>query len=172
MRPTPVSGFMPVATTVTKLRELLSRHKRRPLEGADLALFEQLRDEFARVFVAAQRLTLLEGQTPRRSLRVTCTQKVALTMSGVVHRTATLDLSPGGLSVLLGSMPAVGAPCELQIDTLPEPIHVRARTASVARHGAFGSTFRVSVAFDSMSTSDAGRIEVLVLEHALANLKL
>jgi curved DNA-binding protein CbpA len=160
----------PIENGVAKLRELHERHKRRPLEGAERVLYERLRDEVSRILLAAQRLGMREGETARGALRVTCALKLTLAMGGVAHQTVALDVSAGGLAAVIELEPPIDTRCELTIEVEPAPIRAPARVVGTTPHG--HDTFRVSVAFDGLDPAETARLEMLVLDLALAKLQV
>lgn len=169
-RPPAVRSSGPIENGIAKLRELHERHKRRPLEGAERLLYDRVRDEVTRIIVASQRLSLRDGETPRRALRVVCALKVTLSLASAVHRTVALDLSVGGLAAVIDVEPEPDTRCDFAIDVEPVPIRGRARVVGATPHGR--DTFRVSIAFERLDATTSAQLDALVLDLALGKLQL
>ena len=75
----------------------------RPQTGAS---YLRAREELARALLAAQRLNLQPGQTPRQALRVARALQVELESPVRKDRLTTFDLSLGGFSALVSKAPA------------------------------------------------------------------
>jgi hypothetical protein len=110
------------------------------------------------------------GQTPRQVVRVPAAIQHELTTAGRVDNTITLDVSPLGLAALIGHDVALGTACDFLLRMRPDPIRGRGRIVACTRYGSGSSSFRVSVAFDTLTGPDVGRLEDLVLETALGSL--
>jgi curved DNA-binding protein CbpA len=160
----------PIGGAIANLRTLHAKHKRQNLHGAERALYDSMREDFAHTFVAAQRLSLQVGQTYRQALRVACTLKVEVSCAGRVHRTVTLDLSSGGLGALVGESFLTNTPCDFILVLEPEPIRGQGRVVACVRHGA-SAMFRLSLSFDALPEPSRERLETIVLDHALGALK-
>jgi hypothetical protein len=161
---------MSFEATIVRLRELNEKRKHNQLTADERTAYEALRDDFARAFVRANRITLRPGQTSRQVLRVACAIQLELSLAARVHKTITLDISTQGLAALIGESVAVGAPCDFVLRTKPDPIRGLGRVVGCARYGSGSSSFRVSLAIDVLSQAQAERLELIVLDTALAAL--
>jgi len=155
---------------INRLHELHQKRKRSSLDADERARYDALRDDFARAYVKANRISMRPGQTPRQVVRVAAAIQVEISSAGRVDKTITLDLSPLGLAALVGGPLEVGVTCEFLLRMRPEPIRGRGRVVACTRYGSGSSSFRVSIAFDTLTGPDVGRLEDLVLETALASL--
>lgn len=161
---------MSFEATIVRLRDLNERRKQNTLTADERAIYESLRDDFARAFVRANRITLRPGQTSRQVLRVACAIQLELSIANRVHKTITLDVSTQGLATLIGEPAETGTPCDFILKTRPEPIRGLGRVVGCARYGSGGSSYRVSLVIDLLSQAQAERLELLVLDTALAAL--
>jgi hypothetical protein len=93
---------MSFEATIVRLRDLNEKRKQNTLTTDERAVYESLRDDFARAFVRANRITLRPGQTSRQVLRVACAIQLELSIANRVHKTITLDVSTQGLATLIG----------------------------------------------------------------------
>jgi hypothetical protein len=161
---------MSFEATIVRLRDLNEKRKQNTLTADERAVYESLRDDFARAFVRANRITLRPGQTSRQVLRVACAIQLELSIANRVHKTITLDVSTQGLATLIGESAETGAPCDFILRTRPDPIRGLGRVVGCARYGSGGSSYRVSLAIDLLSQAQSQRLELLVLDTALAAL--
>lgn len=152
---------------INRLHELHQKRKHNALDASESARYEALREDFARAYVKANRISMRPGQTPRQVVRVPSAIQVELTFGPRIDKTITLDLSPLGLAALVGADIAIGTPCAFLLRVRPDPLRGRGRIVSCSRYGSGSSSFRVSVAFDTLTGPDVGRLEDLVLETAL-----
>lgn len=149
-------------------REQHERARRGQLGPRDLAAYRARRDELARALVAAQRLTMKPGETPRRALRVARALKLELQLEAAVERTVTLDVSTGGFSCMLQRSPALGAEVAVSL-RLPaaEPVVTRARMSDAKPAG---TGVRVAFSFPALTEAERERIETFVFDTILAQL--
>src|SRR5512143_2935873 len=91
-----------------EFRRAHERARSGQLGEAELEVYRAGRDELARALLAAQRLTLRPGETPRRALRVARALQVDLDLVTSRERAVTIDLSTGGFSCLLAKGPPLG----------------------------------------------------------------
>jgi hypothetical protein len=161
---------MSFEATIVRLRDLNEKRKQNSLTTDERAIYESLRDDFARAFVRANRITLRPGQTSRQVLRVACAIQLELSIANRVHKTITLDISTQGLATLIGESVETGAPCDFILRTRPDPIRGLGKVVGCARYGSGGSSYRVSLAIDLLGQAQAERLELLVLDNALAAL--
>ncbi len=161
---------MSFEATIVRLRDLNEKRKQNSLTVDERAVYESLRDDFARAFVRANRITLRPGQTSRQVLRVACAIQLELSIANRVHKTITLDVSTQGLATLIGECVETGTPCDFILRTRPEPIRGLGKVVGCARYGSVNSSYRVSLVVDLLSQAQAERLEHLVLDTALAAL--
>jgi c-di-GMP-binding flagellar brake protein YcgR len=143
--------------------------RRGPLQGREAEAYRAARDELARALLAAQRLTLHPGETPRRALRVARALQVDLDLLTARERAVSIDLSTGGFSCLLGKALPIGDEAGYSL-RLPaaEPLVGRARVQDVK---VFPGNVRVSFSFVGMSEADRERIEMFVFDTVLSHLQ-
>ena len=149
-------------------RQLHEKARRGQLSEGEQLAYRAGRDELARALLAAQRLTLRPGETPRRALRVARALQVDLDLVTSRERAVTIDLSTGGFSCLLAKAPPLGDECGFSL-RLPatEPLAGRARVTDA--RAAVGSV-RMSFQFVGLSEADKERLELLVFDTVLEQL--
>ncbi len=159
---------MDMAQWLTTFRALHEKAKRGAIEGAEERDYKAGREELARALVAAQRLTLQPGQSPRHALRVARALQVDLESPVRKDKLTTFDLSLGGFSALLARAPMAD---EVLTATLRlsgvEPV---VTTVTVAGMKAQPGNVRVSFAFARLEEAVAERLEVAVFDAVLAQL--
>jgi hypothetical protein len=157
-----------LAQWLLEFRQLHERARRAQLSERELQLYRSGRDELARALLAAQRLTLRPGETPRRALRVARALQVDLDLVTSRERAVTVDLSTGGFSCLLAKAPPVGDEVGFSL-RLPasDPLAGRARVTDAK---ALPGNVRVSFQFVSPSDADRERLELFVFDTVLAQL--
>lgn len=150
-------------------RQMHEKARRGPLPGREAEAYRAARDELARALLAAQRLTLRPGETPRRALRVARALQVDLDLVISSERAVSIDISTGGFSCLLGKAPPVGDEVGYSL-RLPaaEPLAGRARVQDVK---ALPGNVRVSFSFVGLSEADRERIEMFVFDTVLSHLQ-
>src|SRR5512138_185279 len=151
-----------------EFRQLHEKARRGQLSEREGAAYRSGRDELARALLAAQRLTLRPGETPRRALRVGRALQLDLDLGTARDRAVTIDLSTGGFSCLLAKAPPVGDEVGFSL-RLPasEPLAGRARVTDVK---VLPGNVRVSFQFASPSDADKERLELFVFDTVLAQL--
>jgi len=157
-----------LADWISAFRELHERARRGALTPSELAAYRSGRDELARALLAAQRLTLKSGETPRQALRVSRALQVELDLPTARQRAVTIDLSTGGFSTLLDKAPPVGDDMGVSL-RLPaaDPVVCRARVTDVRPQGGH---VRVAARFEAMPLPDRERLELFVFDTVLAQL--
>jgi PilZ domain-containing protein len=150
-------------------RQLHEKARRAPLGGEELETYRAGRDELARALLAAQRLSLRPGETPRRALRVARALQVDLDLVTSRERAVTIDLSTGGFSCLLAKAPPVGDEIGFSL-RLPasDPLAGRARVQDVK---VLPGNVRVSFSFVNQGEDEKERIEMFVFDTVLAQLQ-
>jgi len=149
-------------------RALHERARAGQLSAEEQTAYQAGREELARALVAAQRLTLKPGQTPRRALRVARAVQVDLAAKATHVRATTSDLSLEGFSALLAKAPPVGeeVQCTLRLPgaeplvAAVKPVDVKVQEGNV----------RVSFAFGSLTAPQQERLEMLLFDTVLAQM--
>jgi hypothetical protein len=159
---------MSLAQWLAAFRELHEKARRGALDERDLAAYKAGRDELARALLAAQRLTLKPGETPRQALRVARALQVDLDLLTSRERAITVDLSNGGFSCLLAKAPPLG-------DEVGFSLRIPAAAALVGRARAAdvrpqGGNVRAAFQFLSLATDEKERVEMFVFDTVLAQL--
>ncbi len=151
-----------------EFRQLHEKARRGQLSEQELQVYLDGRDELARALLAAQRLTLRPGETPRGALRVARALQVDIDLAISRERAVTIDLSTGGFSCLLAKGPPVGDEVGFSL-RLPasDPLTGRARVTDVK---VLPGNVRVSFRFASPSDADRERLEQFVFDTVLAQL--
>jgi hypothetical protein len=150
-------------------RQMHEKARRAQLQDRELAAYRAGRDELARALLAAQRLALRPGETPRRALRVARALQVDLDLVTSRERAVTIDLSTGGFSCLLAKAPPVGEEVGFSL-RLPaaEALAGRARVQDVK---VLPGNVRVSFAFLGQGEAERERVELFVFDTVLAQLQ-
>ncbi len=97
---------MSLADWLAKFRDLHERAAADKLSAPEWVAYREGREELARALLAAQRLSLKPGETPRQALRVARALQVNLEWSKGQVRALTMDISVGGFAALLAKAPA------------------------------------------------------------------
>jgi hypothetical protein len=140
------------------------------LSGDGLADYRAGRDELARALLGAQVAALKAGETPRQALRVARALQADLEWSVDKVRAVTQDLSAGGFSALLAKAPPTDEDVKVQL-RLPgaEMLGGRARVVgSIIQPAAV----RVAFAFTGMAPAERDRLEFLVFDTVLQQIRV
>jgi curved DNA-binding protein CbpA len=170
--PSSSGGVASMGQTLAQLRGLHEKRKQDALTASDRELYDYLRDDFAKTFLIAQRLTLKPGQAYRQALRVSCSLKVKIMLPKGTEEGLTVDLSSGGLAALIGKDLEVGTRCEFFLHVPKSPIRGTGQVVASARNRMGSSLMRVSLSFDVLDAKTSERLDILVLDAALAAMKL
>jgi len=159
---------MSLAEWLRTFRDLHERARRGSLKAAEEVAYRAGREELARALLAAQRLTLKPGETPRQALRVARALQVDLDLLTSQQRAITIDLSTGGFSCLLAKAPPLGDDVGFSL-RLPatEPLAGRVRVADVKP---LQGNVRVAFQFAGLEPKDRERLELFVFDTVLAQL--
>jgi hypothetical protein len=159
---------MRLAEWLTAFRDLHQKARRGQLGPGEEATYRAGRDELARALLAAQRLTVKPGETPRQTLRVARALQVDLDLLTSRERAVTTDVSTGGFATLLSKAPPLGDEVGVSL-RLPaaEPLVCKVR---VTDSKPMGSHVRVSVQFVNLSAAERERLELFVFDTVLAQL--
>jgi hypothetical protein len=133
------------------------------LSQSEQVSYLERRDELARALVAAQRLSVLPGQTPRQALRVARALQIDLELPGGRVRAMTQNISSGGFAALLGQLPneAESIGFSLKQPGAPEPILGRCRVRDIQKRA---GNHLVSFAFEALSPEAQERIEMTLFD--------
>jgi hypothetical protein len=149
----------------TRLRDLHQRAKRGGLTPDEQAEYVEAKDTLSRALGAAQDARLEHGQVPRGSFRAAMVLKVEVTFDEGSHKTATMDVSTGGFSALLGISPSVGTEATFQMSLKGK--ETLGGTVTVAGAVKERSLNRLSFAFKNLSGENAARLEDALLDAVL-----
>jgi hypothetical protein len=157
---------MSLSKWMSDFRDLHERARRGQLSGREQAAYKGARDELARALLAAQKLTLRQGQVARQALRVTRALQVDLDLVTSRARAVTLDVSTGGFAALLEKAPGLGEEIGYTL-RIPasEPVVGRARVADAKPQT---GNVRVAFQFVNQSPEDRERLEMFVFDSVLA----
>jgi hypothetical protein len=140
------------------------------LSGEGLAVYRAGRDELARALLGAQVASLKSGEMPRQALRVARALQADIEWSVSKVRAVTQDLSAGGFSALLAKAPPNDEDVRVQL-RLPgsEMLSAKARVVgSIVQPAAV----RVAFAFTGMGPAERDRMEFLVFDTVLQQIKV
>jgi PilZ domain-containing protein len=159
---------MSLADWLAEFRGLHQRAAADQLSPPEWVAYRQGREELARALLAAQRLSLKPGETPRQALRVARALQVDLEWPKGQVRALTMDLSVGGFAALLAKAPATTDEVKFTM-RLPggSDLSGRARVADIRVQPA---NVRVALAFQGLSESDRDRLELVVFDTVLQQL--
>jgi hypothetical protein len=150
-------------------RKLHEDAKRGALKGAAQTEYLEARNELARALLAAQHVALEPGLQPRQSLRAARALQADLTFFDGTIRVATRTLSAGGFAAVLPRAQRAGEELKVSL-RLPgtEPLQCEAR---VIESKPQAGNAHVSFRWSGLSTADAERLETLVFDAVLDQLK-
>ena len=160
---------MSVNAWFNEFRVLHEKARKKDLSDSEKKRYAESREQFARALNASQGLTLLPGQSARQSFRVAQAMQIELAFATGPVRAITQDLSRGGVSVLLAQNPD---PKELVGFTLKmpgamDPLLGRVKVASAKKQP---GNYRVSFAFEGLSEAEQDRLELVMIDAALARI--
>jgi hypothetical protein len=140
------------------------------LSGEPLAAYRSGRDELARALLGAQAASLRTGETPRQALRVARALQADLEWSVDKVRAVTQDVSSGGFAALLAKAPPTDEEVKVQL-RMPgaDPISTKARVVNAHVQPA---SVRVSFAFVGLPPADRDRLEFLVFDTVLQQIRV
>jgi hypothetical protein len=159
---------MDLVEWLREFRALHERARRGDLSGDDRTAYLAGRDELARALVAAQRLAIALGMTPRQVLRVARALQVDLDTPLAHLRVMTLTLSIGGFSALLAKPPRPDEELRCTI-RVPGGGRIETTARAVGSKPQSGSV-NVSFAFGTIADADRERLELVIFDTALEQL--
>jgi hypothetical protein len=138
------------------------------LSTAEGREYQLAREELARALLAAQRLNLQPGQTPRQALRVARALQVELESPVRKDRLTTFDLSLGGFSALVSKAPAADErlTATLRLPGL-DPVTCDVTLVGQSMHA---GSVRASFAIRPMEGASQERLEMAVFDAVLVQL--
>lgn len=160
---------MNLGAWLATFRDLHERAKAGKLSQKEAVEYRMAREELARAMLAAHRLSLKPGETPRAALRVARALQVDLDWTVGGTRAMTIDLSAGGIAVLLDKAPPQGEELKYTL-RLGGGVTV-AGQARVVNVRLQPNNVRVALAFQNVSEADREKLEVEVFDTVLGQLK-
>jgi hypothetical protein len=160
---------MGLAEWFQQFRELHEKAKQGALGPRELETYTEARDEFARVLLSAQHLTVPAGESLRSTLRVTRAIPAEVEFRDRTERVVTLQISAGGFGTLLSRSPPVGDEVTVTL-RVPggDPLRCSARVVYAQQQA---GTTRASFQFLGLGHSDVERLEQFVLDAIFAQLR-
>lgn len=159
---------MDLAQWLNGFKVLHEKARRGALEAGEREVYLDGRDELARALMAAQRLTVQAGQTPRQALRVARALQVDLESPVRKDRLTTFDLSGGGFSALVARAPMAD---EALTATLRLPgVEPVVGSVTVAGLKPQPGNVRVSFTFGRIDEASRERLELAIFDTVLAQL--
>jgi hypothetical protein len=159
---------MSLAEWLSKFRDMHEKARRGQLNPREASVYRAGRDELARALLAAQRLTVKPGETPRQTLRVSRALQIEMDLPTAHVKAVTIDVSTGGFSTLLSKAPALGDEVRYSI-RLPAA-EALAGTCRITDVKAQTGSVRVSAQFVGQSPEERERLELFVFDTVLAQL--
>lgn len=152
----------------SKFRNLHRAAKGLPLPPADHQAYERYKDQFSSVLLSAQGLAQPPGASGRRSFRIGVLLPLELQLGGRALRTVTLDVSIGGFSTVADMAINRGDAVDFTL-TLQNAEKLTGR-AKVAARLLKETGARISFEFQQLSDVAAARLEVFLIDLALARI--
>src|SRR5215208_4906973 len=161
---------MRLAEWLSGFKALHAKARSGDLAADERGSYLAAREELARALLVAQRLQAREGQSSRMTLRVSRALQLDLLVDGLKVRALTLDLSAGGFGALLAAPLEVGKRVSLSL-RMPagDPLEAHARVAGAIPQA--GSA-RVAFAFEGLGPAQVERLEVVVFDTVLEQMKI
>ncbi len=160
---------MSLAEWIAQFRALHGRARRGELPASERSAYLSAREELARALLAAQRVQSRTGQSAREVLRVSRALQATIELGEDRIRTVTLDLSVGGFGALLARPAAIGTKGTVTLRLSGgQQVTSPARVVGVSPNA--GSA-RVSFAFEGIAPDDVERIELLVYDTVLDQMR-
>lgn len=148
-------------------RELHARVKQGPVSEKDLGRYHAMREDLARSLVAAQGLTVPDGQNARKHFRVA--QVFAIEVNNL-YKSMTRDISRSGFSAIVPASFGEGEKVTFSIllGRGQEPITGQGHVASSVKSQ---GNSRVSFSIDVLNDANAERLEVALFDSVLSRFK-
>jgi hypothetical protein len=160
---------MSIREAIARFRQLHERRRGGSLPPEELASYGRLRDEFYTTLMLTQRLALQPGQEARQSVRVATAKKVQLVVAGKTQDAMTSDVGASGFAAFVGDNLPVETWCDFTLHVSGHALRGLARVVACSRHGG-GTMHRASFVLEAMGEDDRARLEIAVLDAALAGM--
>jgi hypothetical protein len=154
---------------LAEFRKVHEEAKRGALKGEGLAEYLEARNELARALLAAQHVTLEPGMQPRQTLRAARALQADLTFFDGSLKVATRTLSAGGFAAVLPGPQRLGDELKVTL-RVPGGEAVQCEARVVESKPQAGNA-QVSFKFVGLSAADAERLEFLVFDAVLEQLR-
>ncbi|MBK7861564.1 MAG: PilZ domain-containing protein [Archangiaceae bacterium] len=140
--------------------------KAKKLTDSEHKAYLEMREELARSLVAAQAMTLPEGQNSRKHFRVAQMYKIEISNT---YQTMTKQVSRSGFSCTLTSQLPVGqvVPFSLMLGREGEPVTGQAKVVSAVKQGGWVVAFSI----DHISEANGERLESALFDAVLSRFK-
>jgi len=150
-----------------RFRELHEEFKSGAFKSPEArAFYESEREDFLRALLQGQQVAVRPGQSPRQAVRVAATVPVVLLIGPRREDATTVDLASAGFAAIVKSPLALRIPCDFELGSPTDLVKGRARVVACARDGT--GAYRTSFSIETMSDADRTRLEVAVIDVALA----
>ena len=159
-----------IKDAIARLQQLHQRHKQGSLSADEELAYRASCEDFFGALLGVQRLNLQPRQKARQTVRVAAGKKIELTIADSRIATMTYDLGVGGFAALVSADLPVGSECDFVLTAGGYPLRGHARVVACMRHGSGGVTHRACFVLETMSEEDRARLEVSVIDAALAAL--
>ncbi|HEY6052092.1 MAG TPA: PilZ domain-containing protein [Thermoanaerobaculia bacterium] len=146
---------------------LHEKARRGTLAPGEEEAYREAREDLAAMLVAAQRLTLGEGEVARGAVRVVRGLPFELRLAAGTVRGRTLDVSEGGFSAVLAPAPRRGEAVAVTLTLASGDLNGQARVMSVVDQDV---EFRVSFRLEELPAEAIVRLRSEVLDAALEQL--
>jgi hypothetical protein len=161
---------MSLVQWLTEFTGLHEQARKGELSKPDQVRYLAARDDLARALLKAQRVALQPSETPRTRLRAALAFSITLQLPGGAIPTITRDICSGGFSVKLSNVPSPGTvvPFSLRLSA-KDVVEGNARLVSWV---AVDEGRRASFSFDELAGEVAERIEMIVFDAIVKQLKV
>lgn len=152
---------------MTGFRATHEKAKAKQLSENQYKSYLEMREELARSLVAAQSLTVPEGQSSRRYFRVAQMLKIEIAST---YQTMTRHVSRSGFSVTLATQFKVGEEISFSLTLTREgdPVTGKAKVVSAVKQGGGWLT---SFSIEVISEANSERLESALFDAVLARFK-
>jgi c-di-GMP-binding flagellar brake protein YcgR len=156
---------MEAGVWLKRFRALHEQAKRGTIAPGDVATYRANRDELARAMLAAQNATIRAGQAARQQLRAALALQVEIEFGREKVNSVTLDVSSGGMGLLLAKPPMLGDLVKVSV-RLPgqKPVTGVARVVDVKVEP---GTARAALAWSGLPAEETERLEMAVFDRVL-----
>jgi hypothetical protein len=161
---------MGLADWLARFVKLHEQARTGAMSEADRSRYLTARDELALALLKTQRVALQPGEIPRTRLRAALAFSITVQLPDGPFPTITRDISSGGFSIKVTSMPPAGGKVAFSLRlSAKDAVEANARLVSwVAVDGGR----RASFTFDGLDPEVTERIEMAVFDAVVKQLKL